>query len=34
MQAYMSYHDHTMTDAVPSDADLAKGFAELPKIES
>ena len=33
MQAYMSYHDHTMTDVVPSDTDLAKGFAELPKIE-
>lgn len=32
MSAYMQYHDGTMTDYIPSDADLEKGFASLPKI--
>ncbi|MDD2497032.1 MAG: TrpB-like pyridoxal phosphate-dependent enzyme [Desulfitobacteriaceae bacterium] len=32
MSAYMSYNDGTMTDYIPSDEDLEKGFATLPKI--
>ena len=32
MSAYMSYHDGTMTDYIPSDEALKKGFASLPKI--
>ncbi len=32
MTAYSSFHDGTMTDYIPSDADLAIGFAGLPKI--
>ena len=33
MSAYMSYRDGTMTDYVPSDEDLEKGFATLPQIK-
>ena len=32
MAAYSAYHDGTMTDYVPSDADLQPGFDSLPKI--
>ncbi len=33
MAAYMSYNDGTMTDYIPTDDDLEKGFATLPKVE-
>jgi tryptophan synthase beta chain len=29
----MSYNDGTMTDYIPTDEDLEKGFATLPKVE-
>lgn len=32
MQAYMAYHDHTMSDYIPTDEDLQPGFDALPKI--
>lgn len=32
MSAYMSYHNGTMTDSIPTDADLQHGFDSLPKI--
>jgi tryptophan synthase beta chain len=32
MTAYMSYNDKTMSDQIPTDADLAKGFASIPDI--
>lgn len=32
MTAYSSYHDGTMTDYIPTDADLQPGFNSLPKI--
>ncbi len=34
MSAYMSYNDQSMTDYIPTDEDLAKGFATLPQAES
>jgi tryptophan synthase beta chain len=33
LAAYMSYNARTMTDYVPSDEDLEKGFATLPQVE-
>lgn len=33
MYAYESYNDGTMTDYIPTDVDLEKGFATLPKVE-
>ena len=30
LAAYKQYNDGTMTDYVPTDADLAKGFATIP----
>lgn len=33
MYAYESFNNGTMTDYVPTDADLEKGFATLPKVE-
>jgi tryptophan synthase beta chain len=33
MHAYMQYNDGTMTDYIPSDADLQKGFDGLPKVK-
>lgn len=33
MHAYMQYNDGTMTDYIPTDADLQRGFAGLPKVE-
>ena len=33
MAAYSSYHDGKMTDYIPSDADLQKGFDKLPKVD-
>ncbi len=33
MQAYSQYNDGTMTDYIPTDADLKKGFDGLPKVE-
>lgn len=33
LSAYMSYNDGTMTDYIPSDEDLEKGFATLPRVE-
>ncbi|WP_206460626.1 TrpB-like pyridoxal phosphate-dependent enzyme [Anaerovorax sp. IOR16] len=32
MTAYASYRDGTMTDSIPTDDDLQKGFMALPKI--
>lgn len=32
MSAYMSYHDGTMTDYIPTDEDLERGFSTLPKV--
>jgi len=32
MQAYLDYNAGKMTDYIPTDADLAVGFAGLPKI--
>ena len=33
LAAYMSYNEGTMSDYIPTDADLEKGFATLPKVE-
>ena len=33
MSAYMSYMDGSMTDFIPTDEDLEKGFASLPVKE-
>jgi tryptophan synthase beta chain len=33
LTAYMSYNDGSMTDYIPTDEDLEKGFATLPKVE-
>ena len=33
MVAYEKYHDGQMTDYIPTDADLEKGFAGIPKID-
>ncbi len=33
MYAYKAFNDGTMTDYIPTDADLEKGFATLPKVE-
>lgn len=33
MQAYMDYYSGKMGDTIPTDEDLEKGFATLPKIE-
>jgi len=32
MTAYMAYNNKTMTDYIPTDADLQKGFASIPDI--
>jgi len=32
MTAYMSFNDKTMSDYIPSDADLERGFASIPDI--
>ena len=32
MTAYMSYNNKTMSDQIPSDADLQRGFASIPGI--
>ena len=32
MTAYASYNSGTMTDSVPTDADLETGFAKLPEV--
>ena len=32
MPAYMSYRDGTMTDFVPTDADLQRGFDSIPQV--
>jgi len=32
MTAYSSYNNKTMSDQIPGDADLAKGFASIPDI--
>jgi len=32
MAAYAAYNDGTMTDQIPTDADLEKGFAFIPKL--
>ena len=32
MTAYTAYNEGTMTDYIPTDADLEKGFASLPKV--
>lgn len=33
MSAYMSYNNSTMTDYIPTDEDLQKGFDTLPKVD-
>ncbi len=33
LTAYMSYNEGTMSDYIPTDADLEKGFATLPKVD-
>ena len=33
LTAYMSYNDGTMTDYIPTDAELEKGFASLPQVQ-
>jgi tryptophan synthase beta chain len=33
MTAYMSYNNKTMSDQIPTDADLEKGFATIPQIK-
>jgi len=33
MTAYMSYNSGTMTDYIPTDEDLEKGFATIPKVD-
>jgi tryptophan synthase beta chain len=33
LAAYMSYNEGTMTDYIPTDEDLEKGFATLPQVE-
>ena len=33
MAAYMAYNDGKMSDYIPTDDELAKGFATLPDIE-
>ena len=30
LSAYMSYNDGTMTDYIPTDEDLERGFATIP----
>ena len=32
MTAYASFHDGTMNDYIPTDADLQRGFASLPRV--
>ncbi len=32
LHAYMAYNNHTMTDYIPTDEDLAKSFAALPVV--
>ncbi len=34
MKAYMSYNDKTMTDYIPTDEDLKKGFDSIPKLNN
>ena len=33
MTAYSSYNEKTMSDYIPTDKDLEKGFAEMPKVD-
>lgn len=33
LSAYMSYNEGTMTDYIPTDEDLEKGFATLPQVD-
>jgi tryptophan synthase beta chain len=33
LTAYESYNNGTMTDFIPTDEDLEKGFASLPVVE-
>lgn len=33
MAAYKAYHDGTMQDYIPTDEDLERGFATLPKVD-
>ncbi|HOB64119.1 MAG TPA: TrpB-like pyridoxal phosphate-dependent enzyme [Clostridia bacterium] len=33
LAAYMAFNNKTMTDYIPTDADLERGFATLPKID-
>ena len=32
MSAYQSFNNGTMTDYVPTDDDIARGFESLPKV--
>ncbi len=33
LAAYLSYHDGTMSDRIPTDEDLEQGFASIPTLE-
>ncbi|MDD5951825.1 MAG: pyridoxal-phosphate dependent enzyme, partial [Bacteroidales bacterium] len=33
LKAYAQYNDGTMTDVIPTDEDLAKSLAQLPKVD-
>ena len=33
ISAYKSFNDGTMTDSIPTDADIAASLAKLPKVE-
>jgi tryptophan synthase beta chain len=33
MTAYQAYHDGKMSDIIPTDEELEKGFATIPVIE-
>ena len=33
MYAYKAFNDGTMKDYIPTDEDLARGFAGIPKVE-
>jgi len=33
LMAYRQYNDGTMTDSIPTDEDLERGFSRLPKVE-
>jgi tryptophan synthase beta chain len=34
LSAYMDYYEKTMTDSIPTDEDLQRGFASLPEVDN